>query len=297
MAILSLLLVLSLQMPDAVALERDFSMGRRPYPTPSALGLIARDSPQVTPISDLAASTAQAGRENGNRWWTPFASAALPGSGQAVLRQARAVPYLAIEAFAWSQYLSERREGRARRNDYVELARVVARAFFSETLPAGDFEYYERMEQFVESGVFDLAPGGTLQPELDVSTFNGATWLLARQTFWEDPDIPPPVASSAYQDALDFYSRRAVRPEFRWSWRNAQLEQDLFRRTIERSNDAFRSSSALLGLILANHALSAVDAFVTLRLRRGLQGRGDAGYRVEASVPWAPFGRPRSLDR
>ncbi|MFN2397099.1 MAG: hypothetical protein ABR543_00415 [Gemmatimonadaceae bacterium] len=295
MAPLSLLFFLSLQIPQAAAPERSVSVGARAYLTPSALGLVVWDSLLGTSVSHPAPPAARTGRIDGSRWWTPFASAALPGAGQALLRQARAVPYLAVEAFAWSQYLSERREGRAKRNDYVELARVVARAFFSETLPPGDFEYYERMEQFVESGVFDLVPGGPLEPELDVSTFNGATWLLARQTFWEDPDMPPPIGSRPYQDALDFYSRRAVQPEFRWSWRNAQLEQDLFRRTIERSNDAFRSSSALLGLILANHALSTVDAFVTLRLRRDLPG--DTGYRVEASVPWAPFGRPRSLDR
>lgn len=228
-------------------------------------------------------------------WWTPVASAAVPGAGQALLSQDRFIGYLAIEAYGWLQYAADSREGWRQQRAYRELARKVARAYFGPNPPDGDFEYYERMEHFVESGVYDLLPGGKLEPETDTTTFNGAQWLLARQTFWTDPDTPPDPSASAYRGALEFYERRAIRPEYRWSWRNAQLEQDLFGRTIARSNAAFRNSVEDLGLIIANHALSTVDAYVTLRLRRRAGARSPVG--VSVSMPWAPFGRPRGPHR
>ena len=229
--------------------------------------------------------------ESSSPWWAPLASAVAPGTGQLALGQRRGVPYLAVEAFLLAEYAQAVRDGSQRRREYKDLARRVARAFLSQEGPDGDFQYYERMMSKVESGVFDMFPGGEIEPELDTSTFNGKQWHLARATFWENPDAPPARDSEAYQQALDFYLVRAVRPEYRWSWRNAQLEWDLFGRTIERSNDAFRRSAGYLGAVIANHALSAVDAFVTLRIRRGMGARTD-GYGLEASIPWAPFGRP-----
>ena len=191
--------------------------------------------------------------------------------------------------------MDARRNGRARRREYRDLA-LTARNVFSEQFPAGDFEYYERMQHFVESGAYDVTPGNDLDPETDTATFNGQTWQLARFTYWENPSTAPSRTSEAYQRALDFYARRAVAPEFRWSWRNAQFEQDLFSRTIERSNNAFRLSSQYLGVLIANHALSAVDAFVFVRLsQRG--GASSRGYEVQATIPWAPLGRPSEPKR
>ena len=224
--------------------------------------------------------------------WAPVASAIVPGAGQALLDQDRFVAYLAVETFALIRFSADIREGRRQRRAYRRLARDVARAYFSPTRPAGDFEYYERMQHWTESGVYDLDPGGDLQPEMDPSTFNGDAWLLARQTYWADPEVPPPVDSPAFRAAMAFYERRAVRPEFRWSWRNAQLEQDLFARSISRSNAAFRRSVQGLGIVIANHALSTVDAYVTLRLR--ISRPPGEPTRIGATVPWAPFGRPRA---
>jgi hypothetical protein len=223
--------------------------------------------------------------------WAPVASALVPGSGQAILGQDRFVAYLAIETFALIRYSADVREGRRQRRAYRELARDVARAYFSPSRPDGDFEYYERMQHWVESGVYDMEPGGDLQPERDATTFNGDAWLLARQTYWADPEAPPPADSPAYQAAIEFYERRAIRPDYRWSWRNAQLEQDLFARSISSSNAAFRRSVQDLGIIIANHALSTVDAYVTLRLRISRPPGEPA--RFEATLPWAPLGRPR----
>lgn len=228
-------------------------------------------------------------RRSRAEWWAPVASAVVPGGGQVMLRQSRALPYFATEVFALRQYFEARGEARAQRRDYREIARVAARSRFGGPTPVGDFEYYERMEHFVASGRFDIVPGGAIDPETDVGTFNGSTWLLARQTFWEDPDSPPPPDSPRYQQALDFYARRAVGPEFQWSWDGAELEQDHFRRTIRRSNDAFREASQFLGVLLANHALSAVDALITVRLHQSAdENEQRIGMRVE--VPW-----PRAL--
>ena len=215
-------------------------------------------------------------------WWTPLASAVVPGAGQAKLGQDRFVAYLAVEAYALLQYVTDSREAGRQRSNYRELARRVARGPFSEQRPAGDFAYYEKMTQYLESGVYDLVPGGALEPELDTATYNGDQWLLARQTFWASPDIPPDPSSPEYAAALNFYRSRAIGPDYRWSWRNAQLEQDLFRRTIGLSNDAFRRSIADLGVILANHALSMVDAYVSVRLQ---QPRGRSGIGMSASLP------------
>jgi hypothetical protein len=218
-------------------------------------------------------------------WWAPLASAAVPGSGQAALRQKRWLPYLAFEIWAWIQYADARREGSRRRTEYQSLARDVARSRFPGPYPVGEFEYYEHMLATAESGDFDLVPGGAIDPETDTTTYNGRRWLDARRLYWEDPELAPPVGSQPYESALEFYARNAIPPEFRWSWSLAQLEYDVFRRTIARSNLAYKRSVEYLGVIIANHALSAVDAFVTLRIR----ARADIpGYlELEGSLPIA----------
>jgi hypothetical protein len=184
-----------------------------------------------------------------------------------VLGQDRWLPYLAIEAYAWFQYAASRADARRQSRAYRDLARDVAQAPFGATRE-GDFDYYERMKHFSESGVYDLVPGDEIDPEIDTLTSNGALWLLARRTYWTDPDAAPDRASAQYRNALTFYATRAVRPEFRYSWRNAQFEHDIFRRTIDRSNSAYRRSVEYLGVVLANHVLSTVDGYMTIRLQR-----------------------------
>ena len=219
-------------------------------------------------------------------WWTPLASAALPGAGQAVLGQDRFVAYMAVEAYFWLRFFADRREGLRQRDAYRGLANDVARAWFSGDKPDGDFEYYERMEHFIESGVYDVIPGGTLEPETDTTTFNGSLWLLARRTYWTDPELPPERESPAYLRAEALYRGRAVLPAYRWSWRDAQLEQDIYRRTISQSNEAFRQAVQDLGVVLANHVLSTVDAYVAVRLQRSTTAR--SSYDMTVKLPWEP---------
>jgi hypothetical protein len=216
--------------------------------------------------------------------WSVLASAIVPGTGQAWLGQDRFVAYLAVEAYAWARYAADAREGRQARTSYRNLASQVARRPFSATRPVGDFDYYERMEKFVASGAFDAIPGGDLDPETDTATANGAIWLLARQTYWSNPAVAPSRDSAEYKFAEEFYRERAVRPEYRWSWGNAQLEYAEYRRTIRRSNNAYRNSLEDLGLVIANHALSTVDAFITVRLRRHEDADGRR-FELTGSVP------------
>lgn len=218
------------------------------------------------------------------RRWAPVASLVLPGLGQAVLRQDRFIAYLAVEAWSVLEFANQRMEARRQQDRYRGLARDVARSLYGPTFPVGTWAYYESMEKYLESGVFDRLPGGDVDPDIDESTYNGAMWFLARTTYWTDPAVAPATSSPEYRRAINFYLDRAVRSEYRWSWRNAQLEQDLYVRTIRRSNTSFREARAALGTVIANHLLSAVDAFVTLRVE-GLDGAGGRETRISARLP------------
>ena len=202
-----------------------------------------------------------------------------------MLRQWRAIPYLALEGYAWNSYVGSTRDARRDRDAYRRIAATVARAAFGANRPLGDFDYYERMENFLESGVFDADPGGALEPEGDTTTFNGAVWLLARRTYWPDASSPPPRESVEWQRAESFYLQRAIRPQYRWSWRGAPAAYEQFRRHIRSSNDAYRDAAADLGLVIANHVLSTVDAYVTVQLWRRNQF-GSQRYELSVSVPF-----------
>ena len=216
-------------------------------------------------------------------WTAPVASAIVPGVGQAELKQQRFVAYLAVEGFVWLQYFKDRRDWRQQRASYRALAAQGAGLPFTPNPPVGGWDYYERMEHYLESGVYSQSGAtGPVVPESDESTYNGAMWLLARRNFWPDPGIAPPTNSAEYQNALNFYEGRAVQPAYRWSWRNAQLEQDLYRTTINKANDAVRRTTSDLGIVLANHVLSSVDAFASLQLH--LSGSASGDYQLGWTV-------------
>ena len=195
----------------------------------------------------------------------PVASLLVPGLGQAALGRQRFVSYVAIEGFTLLQYAKDSREAARERRRYRGLARDVSRASFGGPRPDGRWDYYEAMERFLESGEFSLSLT-QLVPEVDTTTYNGSRWLLARRTHWSNPFVEPPRNSEEYQRALALYLEKAARPDFRWSWRNAQLQLDLYRGSIERANDSARRARGALTVLLANHLLSAFDAFAVLRI-------------------------------
>jgi hypothetical protein len=219
-------------------------------------------------------------------WLGPVASVLVPGTGQLLAGQSRGVLYLAAEAWLVARAVALRHKSRAEQRFYAELAYAVARRRFGGVPADGPWSYYEEMGKYVESGVYNGNPTGAFQPETDTATYNGHIWRLARETFLEDPDVLPPPGTPSYRAALAFYQGRAVTDSYRWSWRDARLEQDVYRASIRTSDEAFRASTNVWGAVLLNHLVSAVDAFVTMRrLRRGIlphavPGPGPDGLRL-----------------
>jgi len=74
------------------------------------------------------------------------------------------------------------------------------------------------------------------------------------------------VDSDHYKKALRYYISRAYTPELAWNWSSNTLQQDEFSGLIRSSDKNLRRSTTMVGVILANHLLSAVDALITARL-------------------------------
>jgi len=211
-------------------------------------------APPAPPLIALSAPRPQ-------YWLRPAASLLVPGTGQLLAHQDRGAVYLAAELIGLLRYVHRGEAGR-----YRALAFDVARRAFTPTPRDTVFEYYETMERFTASGRYNQAPGPALVPETDPATYNGSVWALARQTYWSDPNTPPDPSTPAYMRAVEFYQAHAVGPDFLWSWSDASLEQGVFREAIRKSDDAYRRAQDQLGLLLANHVLSAIDALISSRL-------------------------------
>ena len=215
----------------------------------------------------------------------PLASLLLPGAGQLMAGQDRGAVYLAAEIYLLSRFVQLDREASREADRFQALAYDIARRAFSPTRRDTVFEYYEQMERFPESGRYNTTPGSGFTPETDTRTYNGSVWLLARRTIWPDPDVLPD--SGLYWRAVDFYVARAVGPAFQWSWRDHSLEHEVFRETIRRSDDGFRRAQNQVGLLLANHVVSAVDALISSRLAAA------AGRPAELHTTVGPRGSAR----
>src|SRR5207247_2579709 len=134
----------------------------------------------------------------------PLASLLLPGTGQLLAHQDRGAVYLAAEVYLVSRFLQLDREATMEARRFQNLAFDVARRSFGPIRRDTIFEYYEQMERFAESGRYDADPGAAFAPESDPRTYNGAVWLLARRTYWEDPAVPPDPTSLQYWRAVQF---------------------------------------------------------------------------------------------
>jgi len=195
-------------------------------------------------------------------------SLVLPGAGQHVLGQRRRWAYLALEVVGWVAYLDRHGAGGDLRDRYRDFAWEQGRI---QSLPRidGNFDYYERLSKWPRSGAFDADPSRPgIQPELDPAAYNGSIWALAVQIFIP-PDQSPPESDPRYQDALAYYERRAYGPALLWDWDGKGAAQADLGRLIEESDDRFRQATTALGLVIANHLVSAVDAY--------LSGRGGSG--------------------
>lgn len=218
-------------------------------------------------------------------------SLGLPGAGQHAMGQNRKWVYLALETVGWAFFLERRGAGGDLRDEYRSLAWDRARA---QTGPRvdGDFGYYETLTKWTSSGVFDSDPlAAGLQPEGDASTFNGSVWALSQQIFLPsgtpiNPDDP------AYLSALNYYRDRAYGEAFLWDWSGSPGAQQEFSDLISDSDDRFRQATTAVGLVIANHLVSAADAFLAARgvqpparirlVRRTSPGQG---WQAVVSVP------------
>jgi hypothetical protein len=198
------------------------------------------------------------------RPYAPIASAILPGSGQFLIGEDRFVAYAAIELAMWLKRRNDRLDQSRQERDFRALARDVARSHFSPNPPDGDWEYYEEMKKFSESGEYSLVDG-QLVPDTSSKTFNGFIWRRIRE---HNPDMP---------SALAEYERRAIKPEFQWSWRDNSLQYDIFQRKTDQRNAAAGRVASDLVVIGANHVLSMVDAFRSVRLRAYVPAGGGVG--------------------
>ena len=190
----------------------------------------------------------------------------LPGTGQLMAGQDRAAIYFAAELYLIARLLQLNHQAHHEADRFRDLAYDVARAPFDPGSRDTVFEYYEQMERFVESGTYDADTGSAFVPESDTRTYNGSVWLLARRTYWADPNVQPDPTSPQYWNAVQFYQARAVSDNFQWSWREHSLEHQVFRDYMQRSDNAFRRAQSQIGLLLANHLVSAIDALISARM-------------------------------
>jgi hypothetical protein len=203
--------------------------------------------------------------------YAPVVSALVPGAGQVMQSESRAIVYGAIEALSWWRYAKDTRDRAQRIGEFKDISRRVARAHFSPNGPDGDWTYYEGMRDFLESGDFSKSDA-TLIPETDPNTYNGHRWEIAQGT------------TDSQAAALAEYARTAVKPDMQWSWRNAQLQLDQYRQTTAKRNDANDAANRDLALLALNHLVSMVDAFARFRLQVSPAANG--GAEIGASWRW-----------
>ena len=204
-------------------------------------------------------------------------SALVPGLGQRKLSKGRWLAYLAVEGATWIVYGQARRSATDRRDQYRDLAWDVGRTF-NGTRVDGDFPYYEAMEKFELSGAFDTDPAAAgVQPQSDLSTFNGQAWSLATQIHFS-PGANPLPGDPEYEEALADYRVRAYEERFEWSWAGQSTAWTDYMDLIESSDGSFRRASQFLGVVIANHLISGIDAFLTSRIQ------GSGGDRAEAQI-------------
>lgn len=212
-----------------------------------------------------------------------IASAVLPGAGQYYAKADRWPPFIALEAWAWIKYLQRREHGRDLEERYRDIAWSVARRVATVERRDSVFTYYEAVGQHAESGLFDADPQtAELEPEGDVTTYNGEQWQRAKALFFRGTNAAP--GSAEYERALAYYRANAIPPGYIWSWRNSELEFREYRETITRSDEAYRSATRMLGVILANHLVSAVDALVIARVQALSEHRIRLGSALEPAA-------------
>ena len=215
-------------------------------------------------------------------------SALVPGLGQRKQGKGRWLAYLAVEGATWIAFGRARSAATDQRDQYRNLAWDVSRTFTGPRVD-GDFPYYEAMENFEVSGAFDVDPAAPgVQPQMDPSTFNGRAWSLATDIHFS-PGANPLPGDPEYTAALADYQVRAYDERFEWSWVGQSEAWTDYMDLIESSDGSFRRASQFLGVVIANHLISGIDAFLTSRIQ------GSGGDQVEAQIRLEPRADTRGI--
>ena len=209
-----------------------------------------------------------------------FLSLLLPGGGQFALGQRRWMAYGVAEVGGLIWILERRSTAHGFQDEYRDLAWTSARSGVgSGPRFDGDFDYYEVLSKWTRSGAHDRDPvSAGVQPETDPATFNGSIWARARALF-----SIPDGSDDTHPDhakALDHYEEHAYGSSFLWDWSADSSAQARLGSLIKKSDDTFQNARILTGVVVANHVLSAVDAFVSARLRQASGGRLESATTV-----------------
>ena len=213
-----------------------------------------------------------------------LSSLVLPGFGQYRLGTRRWMAYAGLEAISAFLYLDNRAEAWDLRAAYRDFAWEAARAGWSgQPRQEGDFAYYETLSKWRASGAWDADPDRAgVQPEGDPSTFNGSVWGRAMEIFAVNPAAPD--GSPGFERALDYYRENGYGPAFLWAWREDSGDRIHFGGLITSSDERFKDARRALGILVANHILSALDGLVTARLDVP-PGTGAVGLNLSVSTP------------
>ena len=76
------------------------------------------------------------------------------------------------------------------------------------------------------------------------------------------------------------YRTHAYDERFEWSWAGQSAAWTRYMELIESSDGSFRRASQFLGVVIANHLLSGIDAFVTARVRSSVRSQAEAQIRL-----------------
>jgi hypothetical protein len=181
-------------------------------------------------------------------------SAALPGSGQLYAGSRRGVAYLLVEAGLATGYVLTRRRAEDMRDDYVRDVRTNVK--FDG---AGSFDAWN-LEDFEHATLFDnwhnVYTDESGQPLERVGKF-----------YWKDREAFK-TSDEQLGEAIPDSNLRLQAYDLR-----------------NRSNDRFKRARNLLGVLLFNHLVSAVDARIAAKARNAR-----ASVTVEAVQPIGPDG-------
>ena len=251
-------------------------------PRSALLFRVAEGPDQAATTVTLAAEPQRSGRPGQGEAF--LSSLVLPGFGQYRLGTRRWVAYAGLEALSAFLYLDNRAEARDLRAGYRDFAWEAARAGLSgEPRRDGDFIYYEALSKWRASGAWDADPNRAgVQPAGDPSTYNGSVWARAVEIFAIDPAAPD--ESPGFGRALDYYLENGYGPAFLWAWREDSGDRTRFGGLITSSDERFKDARRALGILVANHILSALDGLVTARLEV-LPGTGAVGLNLSVSTP------------